>query len=227
MIDTKKFLTSVFSYEMLYSIKLTILTSVCATSLTMCTAIPVSYAMSRYKLPFKKLGRSILVVPIALPELVVGVALVLLFSPDHLGRIIPLSFTVPGIILAQFFVALPYAIRILHTTFNYIDERYEFVARSLGCSEFGAFRRVTLPLAKNGILASSIIAFAKSMGAFGAVLMMGGGTYLKTETLPITVYLNMSYGNLDMAISAACVLLIISFAILIIIEKYFKNVPVY
>jgi molybdate transport system permease protein len=75
-------------------------------------------------------------------------------------------------------------------------------------------------MARSGIFASSIIAFARCMGTFGTVLMFAGGTYMYTETLPITLYLNMSYGNLGMAISSGIVLLMISFIAILIFEKY-------
>lgn len=80
------------------------------------------------------------------------------------------------------------------------------VSRSLGYSEFETFKNITIPLARGGIFASTIITFARCMSAFGAVLILAGGSYMNTETLPITLYLNISYGNLGMAITSGIVL---------------------
>lgn len=125
-----------------------------------------------------------------------------------------------GIIIAQFFVNLPYMIRITRSAFEAINPRYEHVARTLGCTEWGAFRQVTLPLARNGLIAGLVITWAKSIGEFGAVLMLAGATQMKTETLPIALFLNMSTGDLDLAIAAAVILIVISVVSLSIFEHY-------
>lgn len=161
----------------------------------------------------------------AFPEIVLGIALLMLFGNNTLGNLlrslgVNIVFTTFGIIIAQFFVAFPYAVRIIHSTFSYINPRYEFVSRSLGYGEFETFKNITLPLAKNGILASGVVTLARCIGTFAAVLLVGGGTYMKTETLPIAIYFNLSLGNIDMAITAAIILLIISFITIFTLERY-------
>ena len=99
----------------------------------------------------------------------------------------------------------------LYSTFNYIDTRYEFVSRSLGYSESDTFFNITLPLAKQGLFATIIITLARCIGTFAAVLFVGGGILMKTETLAIAMYLNLSTGDIDMAITAGILLVIISF----------------
>ena len=161
----------------------------------------------------------------AFPEIVLGIALLMILGDRFLGSWleslgIDIVFTTTGIIIAQFFVALPYAVRILYSTFNYVNPRYEFVSRSLGYGEFETFRKITLPLAKGGIFASSVVTLARCIGTFAAVLLVGGGTYLKTETLPIAIYYNLSLGNIDTAITAAIILVLISFGAIFVMEKY-------
>ena len=129
-------------------------------------------------------------------------------------------FTPLGIIIAQFFVNVPFMFRILRGTFQSINPRYEHVAETLGCTEAQAFWRVTLPMSKNGLLAGSIITWSKGIGEFGAALMVAGATRMKTETLPISLFLNMSCGELDLAIAAATILIIISLISLFVFERY-------
>lgn len=222
------FIESLFSDEMIFALKLTIYTAGISAICVMLVAIPTAYALSRYNFPLKTLIKSILDLPMAFPEIVLGLALLMLFGNTLLGKPleelgIKIAFTTTGIVIAQFFVALPFAIRILYSTFNYINTRYEFVSRSLGYSEFETFTNITLPLAKNGVFASSIVTVARCIGTFAAVLFIGGGSFMKTETLPIALYLNLSFGNIDMALTAGIVLVIISFIAIFVLEKFAKE----
>ncbi len=203
------------SREIGYSIKLSVATSSISTALVMLTAIPVAYSLARYSFPGRSLVKSVIDLPIAFPELVLGLCL-LVFLGSYLK--LGIVFTKPAIVVAQYFTALPYAARILYSTFEGISERYEFASRSLGYGEFGTFLRITLPMAREGIFASSIITFSRCMGTFGAVLVLAGGMYMNTETLPITLYLNLSYGNLNMAVTSGLVLITLSFLAILVFE---------
>ena len=225
IINPADVLESLLSPEMIFALELTLITSLVAAICVMLVAIPTSYALSRYKFPLKSIFKSILSLPMALPEIVVGIALLMLFGDNLLGGTleklgINIIFTTTGIIIAQIFVAFPYAVRILYSTFNYVNPRYEFVSRSLGYSELETFQEITLPLAKNGIFASSVVTLARCIGTFAAVLFVGGGTFMKTETLSIALYLNMSFGNVNMAITAGIVLVVISFIAILVMERY-------
>jgi molybdate transport system permease protein len=228
IITPSAILKSFFSYEMLYALQLTITTSIIAASLVMIFAIPTAYSLSRYSFPLKTIVKTILAVPMALPEIVLGIAILMLFSNSLLGEPlqnlgITIIFTTTGIIVAQFFVAIPYAIRILYSIFNYVNRRYEFVSRSLGYNELETLKNVTFPLARNGIFAAGIVTLARCIGTFAAVLLVAGGTYLKTETLSIALYLNLSFGNINMAITAGIVLVLISFIAIFVLERYAKE----
>ena len=217
-------LSSLQTEEMIYSIKLSIITSAISTIIVLSLAIPIGYALARFSFPGKSVVKSILDLPIAFPELVLGLCLLMLFGQTLIGKSletvgIKIVFTKLGIIVAQVFTALPYATRILYSTFESINPRFELVSRSLGYGEFETFKNVTIPLARGGIFASTIITFARCMGAFGAVLILAGGSYMNTETLPITLYLNISYGNIAMAITSGIVLIVISFLAILVFEK--------
>jgi len=224
MISPSDFIRSLETKEMQYSLKLTITTSLISTFLAVIIGIPVAYALARKDFPGKNLVKTILDLPMAMPEIVLGITLLLLFGHTPLAQFlsmigVKIVFSPLGIIVAQFFSALPYTLRILSSSYETINPRYELVSRSLGYGELETFVKITLPLSKAGLIASTAVAFARSVGAFGAVLILAGGVYMVTETLPITLYLNISYGNLSMAISAGILLIIVSFITIFIIEK--------
>ncbi len=215
---------SMTSPEMIFSLKLSVITAAVSSAIVMLLGIPIGYALSRFSFFGKSIVKSVIDLPMAFPELVLGLSLLLFFGNTYVSRsfeIIGLKivFTKLGIVVAQIFTALPYSTRIIYSAFEGVNRRYELVSRSLGYGEFETFTKITLPLAKKGLFASTIIAFARCMGAFGAVLILAGGSYMNTETLPIALYLNMSYGNLGMAITSGIVLIIVSFIAIAIFEK--------
>lgn len=215
---------ALLSEEMLFSLKLTLWTSLLSTFLVLIVSVPTGYSLSRIDFFGKSMVKAVIDLPIAFPELVLGLCLLLLFGNTEIRRILGAAgldfvFTKQGVVIAQFFTALPYAVRIIKSTFDYIDPRLEFVSRSLGYSMFETFIRVSLPLSKSGLLAATIIAFARSIGTFGTVLILAGGSYMQTEILPITLYLNVSYGNMPMAITSGIVLVVVSFIAILFFEK--------
>ncbi len=214
---------SLMTPEIRFSIELSLFTSLVSTLLCILFAIPISYGVVRTEFIGKRIVNTILDIPIALPPIVSGVALLLLFGNTPFGHFLAdlgfkFTFTVKGIILAQFFVNVPYMIRILKSTISDIDPRIEFVSRTLGCNKIQSFFKVTLPLAKNGLVASIVITWARSLGEFGAALMLAGATRMKTETLPVSLFLNMSCGDLKLGLAAASILIIISIVSLLIFE---------
>jgi len=216
---------SLTSPEILFAIKLSLITSVISTTLCVVAAVPVAYSLARFSFPGRHIANTIVNLPLALPPLVAGVALLIFYGPSTFGRMLSgwgldVIYTPLGIIVAQFFVNVPYMIRVTRSAFETINPRYEYVARTLGCTEWGAFRQVTLPLAQNGLVAGLVITWSKSIGEFGAVLMLAGATQMKTETLPIALFLNISTGDLDLAIAASVILIVIAMASLLIFERY-------
>lgn len=215
---------NLWTEEMQFSLKLSLWTSCLSTIFVMFFSIPIGYSLSRFQFWGKGLVKTIIDLPIAFPELVLGLCLLLIFGntalEDLLSKFgINIVFTKQGVVVAQFFTALPYSIRIIKSTFDYINPRLEFVSRSLGYSLFETFIHISIPLAKSGLLAAMIIAFARSIGTFGTVLILAGGSYMKTEILPITLYLNVSYGNMSMALTSGIILVVVSFLAILVFEK--------
>ena len=220
---------SAMSEEMLYSIGLSLVTSAISVAVVMVLAVCIGYVLARFRFPGHQLLRTVVDLPMAFPELVLGLCLLLLFGQEPLAGWlkqmgIDVIFSKNGIVIAQIFTAAPYATRVVYGAFCSINPRYEMVARSLGCGQFTAFCKVILPMAKGGIFAGAVIAFSRCMGCFGTVLILAGGTRMFTETLPITLYLNISYGNLGMAMTSGIILILISLAAIVAFEVFTNEV---
>lgn len=225
-------IASFISPEIQFAIILSLWTSAVSTGICIALAIPVSYALARYRFRGSRIVNLMLTMPLALPPLVAGIALLLFFGTTPLGKALDAAgfsviFTPLGIIVAEVFVNLPYMIRILRSSFAMVNPRYEYVAKTLGCTETGSFLQVTLPMSRQGLLAGTAITWSKSMGEFGAVLLLAGATTMRTETLPIALYLNVSAGDLSQAVAAATILIIISLITLGIVELFAKDVKVF
>lgn len=218
--------------EIQFAIGLSLITSIASTAICIAVAIPVAYALSRYCFFGKRIVELVLTTPLTLPPLVAGIALLLFFGTTPWGKALDnagfaVIFTPLGIVVAEVFVNLPYMIRILRSSFSSVNPRFEHVARTLGCTDTGAFFQVTLPMARNGLLAGTVITWSKAMGEFGAVLMLAGATTMRTETLPIALYLNISAGDLDLAVAAATILILISLSALCAVEYFDRNTNVF
>ena len=218
--------------EIQFSILLSLVTSTISTIICIAIAIPVAHALARYEFLGKRAATIAMTLPLTLPPLVAGIALLLFFGTTPWGRALEdagfgVIFTPLGIIVAEVFVNIPYMVRILRSAFSAINPRYEYVAQTLGCTETGAFFQVTLPMARSGLLAGTVITWSKAMGEFGAVLMVAGATTMRTETLPIALYLNISTGDLDLAVAAATILILISLVTLCAVEFLDRGVHVF
>lgn len=221
--DWDTFIEALFSEEILFAIRLSLMTATISAVISILIAIPVAYAISRTSFPGKDIVDSLLDLPIVVSPVALGAALLVFFNTP-LGEaiddnILGFVFSVPGIVLAQVTVISALAIRLLKSTFDGIDPRYEQVARTLGCSQPGAFFRVTLPLARDGLIASTILTWARAVGEFGATVTLAGATAMKTETLPTAIFLSLASADVGKAIAVIFVLVIIAVIALLAIRK--------
>ena len=217
------FIDALFSEEILSAIRLSLLTATISAIISILIAIPVAYAISRTSFPGKSIVDSLLDLPIVVSPVAIGAALLVFFNTP-LGaaiddNVIGFVFSVPGIVLAQVTIISALSVRLLKSTFDSIDPRYEQVARTLGCSQPEAFFRVTLPLARNGLIASAILTWARAVGEFGATVMLAGATAMKTETLPTAIFLSLASADVGKAIAVVFVLVIIAVIALLSIRK--------
>jgi len=193
-----------------------------ATGIDLVLGMAVGYLLARGRFPGRELLDALLTLPMVMPPTVLGYYLLVVIGRngplggwlhDTLG--INLIFTWQAAVIAAAVVAFPLVLKGARAAFETVDVQLEQAARVLGVSEFGVFLRVTLPLAWRGILAGTLLAFARSMGEFGATLMVAGSIPGKTQTLSIAVYEAVQAGQDDTAnllvliTSATCVLVLV------------------
>ena len=130
------------------------------------------------------------------------------------------TFAVPSVVLAQFMVACAFAVRTMRVTFDQISPRTEEVALTLGCSRSQAFWRVALPQARRGLLTAATLAWARSLGEFGPILIFSGATRPRTEVLPTTIFLEMSVGNIEAAVAVSLIMVAAAVIVLIIARLF-------
>jgi molybdate transport system permease protein len=211
----------VFLKQVWFSVRLSFVTSITTTFISLLVGIPAAYALSRFKYPFPLIVDTILDLPIVLPPLVAGVALLTVLrywlGPffDALG--IQIHYTARGIVVAQLFIAAPFAVRAVKAAFDDISPRYEEVSRTLGCTPFQAFFHVSLPLARHGILAGAIMTWARAVSEFGPILIFCSASE-KTAVLPVRVFLFNSAGDITGGVVTSVILVILAAAALLVFK---------
>ncbi len=176
----------------------------------------MGYVLSRFRFPGRSFADSIVDLPIVFPPLVAGLTLLVFFSQTALGRWIQedlgleFIFQPKGIVLCQFIVTASFAIRFAKTAFDEVDRRFENVALTLGCTRWGSFWRISLPLARNGIIAGGILTWARAFGIFGPLMIFVGSFRGRTEVLSSTVFLEQSVGNLEVALAVALLMILVA-----------------
>ena len=221
------FFSALNSSEIRYSILLSLFSCNVTALLSVIVAVPTAYLMTRYRFPGKNLLDAVLDAPVVLPPLVVGLSLLILFRTapgqaieNFMERTIGTRFTyaIPGVILAQFMVACAFAIRTMRATLDQISHRQEHVAFTLGASRAQVFRMIVLPQAWRGVLAAGTIAWARALGEFGPILVFAGATRHRTEVLSTTVFLELSVGDIEAAVSVTVLMVTIAFLVLVVIR---------
>ena len=223
-INKKAFLTVVTSGFVRHALWMSIWTSLCTTFLALLFAVPSGYVLSHYKFPGRFLVDVLIDLPIVFPPLVAGLTLLVFFSQTALGRWIQNTvglefvFQPKGIVLCQFLVSASFAIRSAKTAFDEVDSKLENVALTLGCSQWGSFRRVSIPLARGGIISGGILTWARAFGLFGPLMIFVGSFRGRTEVLSTTIFLEQSVGNLEVALAVAVMMILTAVAALSVIR---------
>jgi molybdate transport system permease protein len=135
-----------------------------------------------------------------------------------LERVVPVTYAIPAVILAQFAVACAFAVRTMRVTFDQISPRREQVARTLGCTRGQAFWRVVLPEARGGMVTAATVAWARALGEFGPILVFAGATRMKTEVLSTTIFLELSVGNLEAAVAVSLLMVLAAVLVLVVLR---------
>ena len=212
------FMEQLFQADIRSAIALSLLTATCSSAIAICIAMPSAYALARFDFPGKRLVDTFIDLPMVLTPIALGTLILMswntVFGQFLAGLGLTLPFTLAGVILAQFTVVVAISVRMLKATFEQVNPRQEQVARLLGCTAFGSFMHVTLPLAKRGILAAIILTWARAIGEFGATVMVAGTAKGQTATLPSSIYLAMSMADLPRAVTLVVILIGISLLVL-------------
>jgi molybdate transport system permease protein len=215
----------IFSKTVLDACYLSIITSLCSLVLVMIFAIPVGYALSRYRFPGHTLVNTFVDIPLILPPVVIGVSLLAFFGTPA-GMYIKMILkkwdisliSGVGIVMGQFLVSISYCIRAAKASFDSVDHDFENVAFTLGASPWQVFRRVTLPLAGNGLVAGGVMAWARAIGVFGP-LMVFVGTGPRVQVMPTQMWLELSIGNIESSLTIAIMMIVIAGSALAIVHK--------
>ncbi len=222
------FLASLKSPEIRYAIWLSLCSCTITTVASLWVAVPIGYLMSRYQFRGKVLVDAFLDIPIVLPPLVIGLSLLILFQTP-VGRlfesVIKVTYEIPSVILAQFMVACAFAVRTMQVTFDQINKRQEQVALTLGCNHSQAFWMVIFPQARGGLLTAASLAWARSLGEFGPILIFSGATRMKTEVLPTSIFLELTVGNIEAAVAVSLLMVFSAVLVLIIVRVYGRQAP--
>ena len=195
--------------ETIHAFLLSLGTATVSTLILSIFGIPLAYALARFHFRFKFLLRLVVILPLVLPPLASGTMLLGVFGPySFLGRTIPLDYTqsVLGIIIAQTYVASPFIILPSQAAFEAIPERFETMARVLGKRKSEVFIRVSLPLAKTGILVGLLMAWIRSIGELGATLMMA----YNPHTISIQIFEDNAIGGIRNSVAGIVWVVILS-----------------
>lgn len=218
-VDWAEFLTLITSASSVDALMLSLRTSATSTLLCVVLGVPMSVVLARASFPGQNLVRSVVLLPLVLPPVVGGIALLYTFgrrgllgqSLEVLG--IDIAFSTTAVVLAQTFVALPFLVISLEGALRTADQRYESVAATLGARPTTVFRRVTLPLVLPGLASGAVLSFARCLGEFGATITFAGSLQGVTRTLPLEIYLQRE-SDPDAAVALSIVLVIVAVAVI-------------
>ena len=213
------------------AIWLTLATVTISSTLAVVLAVPVAYGLVYWRIPCRAVVDTVIDLPIVMPPIAAGLALLLLFG-YYLGDMMrPLGLYLPytrvGIVLAQFFGTMTFAVRTAKTAFEGVGVRLPAVAGSLGSPPWRVFRRVILPLSRPGLTAGAVLTWARCIGLFGPVVMFCGVTQNRTEVLSTSIYLQNSVGQLEVAAAGTLILVTLALLTLLLLKKLGVRAPLW
>ena len=222
------FVAALTKPEILFAVRMTLVSCTLAALLSLWVAVPLGYLLERFSFRGRGLVDAILDIPVVLPPLVLGLSLLILFHLPIAGTTleeqlqqrlgIQVTYAPVAVVLAQFVVAAAFAVHSMRLTFSRIDPRPEAIALTLGCRRSQAFWRIAFPQAWRGMIAAFSIAWARSLGEFGPILVFAGATRMKTEVLSTTVFLELSVGRLEAAVAVSLVMVVAAVLVLGIVR---------
>ncbi len=212
------------------ALRLSLVCSLWATLLAIVFGVPLAWVLARVEFPGRSLVRALVLLPMVVPPVVGGVALLYAFGRsglvgehlyDWFG--VQLTFSTAGAVLAETFVAMPFLVLTVEAGLRTMDTRYEDAAATLGANRWTTFRRVTLPFMMPSLVAGAALAWARALGEFGATITFAGNIQGRTQTMPLAVYLALE-SRPEGAIALSLVLLAISIVVLVMLrDRWFPS----
>lgn len=184
------------------ALRLSVTASLAATVISLLLGVPLAWILARVEFTGRGLVRGLVVLPLVLPPVVGGAAL--LFALGRSGLVgrplyeatgLVLPFSTWGVIVAVTFVSMPFLVVTAEAGFRNLDQRFETAAAGLGAGRWMVLRRVTLPLAYPSLLAGAVLTWARALGEFGATITFAGNLPGKTQTLPLAVFISLEGGD--------------------------------
>jgi len=218
-VEWSNFFGLITSDSSVAALLLSLRTSATSTLLCVIFGVPMAMVLARASFRGQQLLRSLVLLPLVLPPVVGGIALLYTFGRrgllgetiDVLG--LQIAFSTTAVILAQTFVAMPFLVVSLEGALRTSGQRYEAVAATLGARPTTVFRRVTLPLVLPGLAAGAVLSFARSLGEFGATITFAGSLQGVTRTLPLEIYLQREVDP-DAAVALSLVLVLVAVVVI-------------
>jgi molybdate/tungstate transport system permease protein len=223
-IDIPTFKTGIQDMEVLDSIKVTILSGIIATFLGLLSGLPLAWIMTEMDKKYRVIMEPLTEIPIVLPPIIAGVALLQSVSPASFAGAflrslnIEMINSIPGIILAMYFVGVPFIVKACLTGLESADKRYYKVAQCLGARPWTVFFKITVPSIYKPIINGCVLMFGRSMGIFGTVVLIASAR----PTIPVLVYNRFNAYGLKSAIVPAILLTLVSFAFFVIRQMLAK-----
>ncbi len=202
------------------ALRLSFITSLAAAALATLLGVPLAWLLSRVSFPGRSVLRAIVTLPMVLPPVVGGAALLFALGrrgvigeplADATGLVLP--FSTWGVVIANTFVAMPFLVITVEGALSSVDRRREHAAAVLGASPLAVFRRVTLPMIAPSLRAGVVLAWARALGEFGATVTFAGNLQGRTQTLPLAVFISLE-ADRDAAIAISLLMVVLSIAVL-------------
>jgi sulfate transport system permease protein len=219
------FIEALAAREAQFALRFSLLVAFAATACNVVVGTLAAYVLARHRFPGRHALGVVVNLPIAIPTVVVGTSLLLLWGPigllgqwlDPLG--VQPMFRPAGVVLAHVFVTLPYVIGAVRPVLDQLETSYEEAAFTMGASRWQTFRFVLLPAIRGAVFSGALLSFAHSLGEFGATVMVSGNLAFRTQTAPLYIFAQFESGNLAQANAVAAVLATLSFVIFLVLLR--------
>lgn len=211
------------------ALRLSLTTSLIATAIAFLFGVPLAFLLARVELPGRSIVRGLVTLPLVLPPVVGGAALLfalgrrgLIGEPLYESTGFLLPFSIWGVVLANTFVAMPFLVITVEGALRNLDPRFEGAASTLGAGRWTVLRRVTLPLIAPSLISGLVLTWARAFGEFGATITFAGNLQGRTQTLPLAVFVALE-SDRDTAVAISLVMVVISLTLLVVLrDRWWK-----